>query len=139
MKERQFQSRVAQGLWELFKEYDAQLTGGDGMWVVLYKAVRGSIPDLLESLDQDPQTQKSVVRFLRRLAFITGDELVKAPVVTEIVSASDSEKHTGVPPGNRCDGVEDNKEIQAAIDALPATETDADDDEFADLIREETA
>ena len=124
MKERQFQSRVAQGLWELFKEYDAQLTGGDGMWVVLYKAVRGSIPDLLESLDQDPQTQKSVVRFLRRLAFITGDETAKAAPEKVLVPAQVSQQ-TPV--------VTEEKEPPVS-----AEETDSDDDEFAELIREET-
>ena len=69
-----YKSRVAQGLSDLYRERNAELKAGEGMWAMLYRSLSPEIPELLDILDDDEGAQEGTVKFLRQLGDIVREE-----------------------------------------------------------------
>ena len=69
-----YKSRVAQGLSDLYRERNAELKAGEGMWAMLYRSLSPEIPELLEILDNDEGAQEGTIKFLRQLGDIVRED-----------------------------------------------------------------
>lgn len=68
MPEPTFEHKGIQKLYELYKEYDEKLKAGKGVWVLLWRSIGPSIPELLAQVDENDELRETISAAVTKIA-----------------------------------------------------------------------